>query len=54
MISERIEDLYAQPLADLETLAGLNSDGSMLAALIASITDLQFATSTSNSSGCVN
>ncbi|MEH0628544.1 hypothetical protein [Streptomyces stelliscabiei] len=42
-IAERIEDLYAQPLADLGTLAGLNPDGSMLAALIAGLTDLQFA-----------
>ncbi|WP_215449480.1 hypothetical protein [Streptomyces sp. ATCC 21386] len=42
-IAERIETLYAQPLVDLETLAGLNPDGSMLAALLASLTDLQFA-----------
>ena len=42
-IAERIEDLYAQPLADLEALAGANLDGSMLAALITGLTDLQFA-----------
>lgn len=43
MISERIEDLYAKPLADLEALADANPDGSMLAALVSSLTDLRFA-----------
>ncbi|KUO15201.1 hypothetical protein [Streptomyces dysideae] len=42
-IAGRIEDLYAKPLRDLETVAEANPDGSMLAALIGSLTDLQFA-----------
>ncbi|WP_416986839.1 hypothetical protein [Streptomyces sp. T028] len=42
-IAGRIEDLYAKPLADLEALAEANPDGSMLAALISSLTDLRFA-----------
>ncbi|MDO0936464.1 hypothetical protein QQY66_33955 [Streptomyces sp. DG2A-72] len=42
-IAGRIEDLYAKPLADLEALADLNPEGSMLAALISGLTDLQFA-----------
>lgn len=42
-IAGRIEDLYAKPLLDLEAIAEANPDGSMLAALIGSLTDLQFA-----------
>ncbi|MFF3372065.1 hypothetical protein ACFYXF_03805 [Streptomyces sp. NPDC002680] len=42
-IAEGIEDLYARPLADLETLAGLTPDGSMLATLIAGLADLRLA-----------
>lgn len=42
-IAERIEDLYARPLADLEALAATHPDASMLAALITGLTDLQFA-----------
>ncbi|MDX3523303.1 hypothetical protein [Streptomyces scabiei] len=42
-IAERIEDLYASPLADLEARAEANPEGSMLAALIISLTDLQLA-----------
>ncbi|GGZ79904.1 hypothetical protein [Streptomyces bluensis] len=42
-IAGRIENLYAKPLAALEALAEAHPDGSMLAALIGSFTDLQFA-----------
>ncbi|MET9812367.1 hypothetical protein [Streptomyces sp. NPDC006355] len=42
-IAGRIEDLYAKPLVDLAALAEANPEGSMLAALIGSLTDLQFA-----------
>ncbi|MDG5808505.1 hypothetical protein P9869_38830 [Streptomyces ossamyceticus] len=42
-IAERIEDLYASPLADLEARAEANPEGSLLAALIISLTDLQLA-----------
>ncbi|AJT62494.3 hypothetical protein T261_0805 [Streptomyces lydicus] len=40
IIAERIEELYGQPLADLEALADSNPHGSMLAALTSSHTEL--------------
>ncbi|PKV84285.1 hypothetical protein [Streptomyces sp. TLI_146] len=42
-IAERIEDLYGQPIAELEAHAGTHPRGSMLAALTSSHTDLQLA-----------
>ena len=42
-IAERIEDLYGQPLADLEALAASTPPGSMLAALTGGHADLHLA-----------
>ncbi|MFK4222203.1 hypothetical protein [Streptomyces sp. NPDC019890] len=42
-IAERIEALYGRPLAELDALADSHPRGSMLAALLGSHSDLQFA-----------
>ncbi|MFB7270745.1 hypothetical protein [Streptomyces sp. NPDC056244] len=42
-IAERIEALYGQPLAELTARAQANPDGSMLAALLATHADMEWA-----------